>query len=443
MVPSTLTFWWLDCNPASMPETQYAKSGDVHIAYQVVGNGPIDIVYVGSFFTHLEILWEHPDYRAFCGELASYCRLILLDKRGMGLSDPVPAGTIGERMEDVRAVLDAAGSDRAVVFGASEGGALAILFAVTYPERTRALVLWASDVCERRSDDWPHGDATEEDFEASVATISDWWATGEAIALMAPSLLGDPDQVRWAGRLFRHSASPGAAEAHLRVAFAIDVRHLLSAIAVPTLVAHRVGDESTRVGGSRFLAGQIPGANYAELPGVDHWVWLHADDFLAILRPFIDRIVGSRGFTEHATGSPAPWMEGSDVLVADLARDALARARDAAGEGRRELADAEARHALAVALRIRATVEADEAAAFLRGLDLRVDARAATVGKRLTTREIQILRHIARGLSTQRIAEIEVISPHTVHRHVANILNKLDVATRASAVAEGSRLGLL
>jgi pimeloyl-ACP methyl ester carboxylesterase/DNA-binding CsgD family transcriptional regulator len=427
-----------------MPDTLYAKSGDVHIAYQVLGEGPIDIVYVGSFFTHLELLWEHPGYRAFCREMSSYARLILMDKRGMGLSDHVAAGTLGERMDDVRAVLDAAGSERAVIFGASEGGPLAILFAVTYPERTRALVLWGSDVCQVRSDDWPYGDETIEEFEASMAGIADWWGTGKAVAWMAPSLVANPVLVRWAGRLFRHSASPGTAEAYLRMAYAVDIRHLLPAVAVPTLVAHRVGDESTNVGGSRYLAGHIRGANYAELPGSDHWVWLDSADFLAVLR----------GFLERTGDLPARWpgsVDGpgvgdraeADEGLAAAARERLARADAAVREGRLGRADADARAALALALQGAAADEADAASALLRRLDLPRTARPVGPVRMLTRREAEILRLVARGLSNDAIARFETISPHTVHRHVANILDKLGVASRAAAVAEGARLGLL
>ena len=425
-----------------MPETRYAKSGDVHIAYQVLGDGPIDIIYIGSFFTHLEVLWEHPGYRAFCESLASFARLILMDKRGMGLSDHVEAGTLGERMDDVRAVLNAAGSNRAVLFGASEGGPLAILFAVTYPERTRALVLWGSDVCPVRSEDWPYGDATVEEFEASMVTIPDWWGSEEEVAWMAPSLLADPDLTAWARRLFRHSASPGTAAAYLRMAYAVDIRHLLPTIAVPTLIGHRIGDTSNDVGGSRYLAGHIQGASYAELPGSDHWVWLDAAGFLDVLRGFLERVTELPGrWKEPAGTSREPGATDDPLLSA--ARKRMSGARAALAQGDFDRADADARASLALAEQSGAIHDADVAAAFIRELDLPRATRHARRTRRLTVRETEVLRLVARGLSTDAIAELEVISPHTVHRHVANILDKLAVGSRAAAVAEGARLGLL
>ena len=425
-----------------MPETRYAKSGDVHIAYQVLGDGPIDIIYIGSFFTHLEVLWEHPGYRAFCESLASYARLILMDKRGMGLSDHVEAGTLGERMDDVRAVLNAVGSNRAVVFGASEGGPLAILFAVTYPERTRALVLWGSDVCPVRSEDWPYGDATVEEFEASMVTIPDWWGSEEEVAWMAPSLLSDPDLTEWARRLFRHSASPGTAEAYLRMAYAVDIRHLLPAIAVPTLIGHRTGDTSNDVGGSRYLAGHIQGATYAEFTGSDHWVWLDAAAFLEVLRGFLERVSDLPGrWKETVAVSVGPG--GADDPVVIAARERMRDARAAFAQGDLDRADTDGRAALALAQQSRAIDDADVAAAFLRELDVPRASRHGRRTRTLTARETEVLRLVARGLSTDAIAELEVISPHTVHRHVANILDKLGVASRAAAVAEGARLGLL
>jgi pimeloyl-ACP methyl ester carboxylesterase/DNA-binding CsgD family transcriptional regulator len=425
-----------------MPETRYAKSGDVHIAYQVLGDGPIDIIYIGSFFTHLEVLWEHTGYRAFCDEIASYARLILMDKRGMGLSDHVEAGTLGERMDDVRAVLNAAGSNRAVVFGASEGGPLAILFAVTYPERTRALVLWGSDVCPVRPDDWPYGDATVEEFEADMVTIPDWWGSEKEVAWMAPSLLSDPDLTAWARRLFRHSASPGTAEAYLRMAYSVDVRHLLPAIAVPTLIGHRIGDASNDVGGSRYLAGHIRGASYVELTGADHWVWLDPADFLQVLRGFLERVTDLPGrWSESGVRTAEPGATDDALVMA--ARKRMSAARAAFAQGDYDRADADARASLALAQQTGAIDDADLAAALLRELDLPRISRPSRRTRTLTVRETEILRLVARGLSTDAIAELEVISPHTVHRHVANILDKLGVASRAAAVAEGARLGLL
>jgi DNA-binding CsgD family transcriptional regulator len=228
------------------------------------------------------------------------------------------------------------------------------------------------------------------------------------------------------------------------MAYAVDIRHLLPAVSVPTLIAHRIGDVSADVGGSRYLAGHIRGATYAELTGTDHWVWLEAADFLGVLRAFLERVTDVPG---RWKGPVVDGVErrsaGTDDALAAAAHDRLVRARAAAGHGDLDRADSDARSALALAVRGGAVDEADDAAALLRQLDLPRAARPGRRTRTLTEREAEILRLVARGLSTDAIAELEVISPHTVHRHVANILDKLGVTSRAAAVAEGARLGLL
>ena len=171
-----------------MARTYYAKNGDIHIAYQVRGDGPLDVVLCGGAVTHLDVLWEDPSYRRFCEQLASFARLIRFDKRGMGLSDRVRAGTLEERMEDVRAVLDAVQSKEAALIGSSEGGPLSMLLAATYPERTRALVLCGAEVRERKSEDWPWGEATAEEFEQSMRELPERWGLGRGIDWIAPSI---------------------------------------------------------------------------------------------------------------------------------------------------------------------------------------------------------------------------------------------------------------
>jgi class 3 adenylate cyclase len=286
--------------------TRYAKSGNVHIAYQVMGNGPIDLVYIEGFLTHLDVAWELPAYRHFCERLASFSRLIRFDKRGMGLSDHVQIGTLEDRMEDVRAVMDAVGSKRAAFLGESEGGPMSLLFAATYPERTHALVLCGAEVKERRTDDWPWGEATDEEFEQHLVGLADRWGDGRGSHRLAPSL---PPQVLedWIGRLCVQSASPGAAEAFMRVAFNIDVRHVLPSIRVPTLIIHRTDDAICDVHNARYLAEHIPEARYLELPGADHLPYAGSGDIVGEIREFLtgareaeesDRVLATVLFTD-------------------------------------------------------------------------------------------------------------------------------------------------
>jgi pimeloyl-ACP methyl ester carboxylesterase len=257
-----------------MPPIRYAQSGEVDIAYQVLGEGPPDIVSVAGFITHLRAYWEDPGYRRFCERLASFSRLILFDKRGMGLSDRVRVGTLEERMDDVRAVMDAVGSERAALIGVSEGGPMSMLFAATYPERTQALVLCGGEVKEERTEDWPWGEATREEFEQSMAQLPETWPpTGEGFWSRIPSRGKDERLREWWRTVLSEAASPRAAEAFMRVGFEIDVRHVAPSIRVPTLILHTVDDRVCHVENARWLARNIPGARYIELSGADHVPW--------------------------------------------------------------------------------------------------------------------------------------------------------------------------
>jgi pimeloyl-ACP methyl ester carboxylesterase len=173
-------------------DVRFAPSGDVHVAYRVVGDGPVDLVYAQGACTHLEVYWELPAFRRYCERLAEFSRLVLFDKRGMGMSDRVPgATTLEERMDDVRAVMDAVGSERAVVMGESEGGPLAMLFAAAHPERTRALILQGAEVRERTDESWPWGEDTPEAFEEAMATLPERWGKGLGIDWIVPGLAGE------------------------------------------------------------------------------------------------------------------------------------------------------------------------------------------------------------------------------------------------------------
>ena len=290
------------------PETRYARSGDVNIAYQVLGEGPRDIVMVPGWVSNIEVLWELPSAARFLQRLASFSRLILFDKRGTGLSDRVSdLPNLETRMDDVRAVMDAVRSTRAALLGYSEGGPMCALFAATYPKRTSALIMLESFARRVWASDYPYG-PTKEEFEAFISTIASSWGSTFQLDLRAPSAAGDPQFREWWGRYVRMSASPGAAQTLLRMNAEIDVRSVLSTIRVPTLVLHRSGDGSVPVAMGRYLGDRIPGAKFVELPGADHIAWIGDTDalldevevFLTGMRrgADIDRVLATVMFTD-------------------------------------------------------------------------------------------------------------------------------------------------
>jgi class 3 adenylate cyclase len=280
----------------SLPKTQYAKSGDLHIAYQVTGTGPVDLVFVPGFVSHLEYTWEHPWSVHFFERLGSFSRLIRFDKRGTGLSDRVGGiPTLEQRMDDVRAVMDAVGVERAALFGVSEGGPMSLLFAATCPERTSALVLYGSYARRDWAPDNPGGH-TEEEWRAIIDAIEKGWGEGGDMNLRAPSVAGDESYRRWAATYQRLAASPGAAISIIEMNRQIDVRPILSAVRVPTLVVHRTGDRTIRLAQGRYLAEHIPGARLVELPGEDHIPWVA--DMDAILDEVEEFLTGARRVTE-------------------------------------------------------------------------------------------------------------------------------------------------
>ncbi len=271
-----------------MSDIHFARSEDVHIAYRTVGEGDVDIVYVQGAFSHLEVLWELGPFRTFCERIGEFARLILFDKRGMGMSDRVPGGTPLEvRMDDIRAVMDAAGSERAVIMGASEGGPLALLFAAAHPERTISLILMGAEVRERKDDEWPWGEATPEEFDAAMERVDEVWGQGGIIARLAPSVADQPWAREWAGRQQLNSCTPGAAEAFMRMAFDIDVRDIVPTVRVPALVLHAEGDRICHVENGRYLARTLPEATYVELPGNDHAPWFQPEATLAEIQRFV------------------------------------------------------------------------------------------------------------------------------------------------------------
>ncbi len=510
------------------PETRYARSGDVRIAYQVVGQGPTDLIFVPGFISNLELHWEDAGYSRLLERLSAFTRLILLDKRGTGLSDRVNPNDLPRletRMDDVRAVMDAAGSGRAALLGASEGAAISILFAATYPQRSRALLLYGGYAHF-------HTWVTGHDGLADIirAAESNWGSA--SLAQLAPSLAGDGRTRTWWARFERLSASPTAAVALARMNAEIDVRTVLDKVRAPTLVMHRSDDVCVKLAGGRYLAERIRGARFLELQGRDHPIWTGDTDIIideieefltgARPRPRQDRVLatilvarlvsperaaarlGDRTWSERldrlrtaAAESTArhgghPIEMGPDAIGARF--DAPARAvrcamavRDAASVVRLDLAagvhageietngSSVAGLALHVTERIAAHAATGEILVSglvndlaagsglhfvergteqIEGLHDRVRLLAVMIEQHLepaarlpkspnlnalSAREREVLALIADGLSNAAIADRLRLSDHTVKRHVANILLKLDLPTRAAAAALAGR----
>lgn len=256
----------------SPPETRYVQNGDVNIAYQVIGEGDLDIVFVMGWVSHLEYFWKHHLFASFLNRLASFSRLILFDKRGTGLSDRVPLSelpTLEQRMEDVHSVMDEVGSKRAVLIGVSEGGPMCSLFAATYPERTNALVMIGTYAKRIKDEDYPWG-VSLEDREAFFEMMRRDWGKPVGIEERAPSMAHDEEFRNWWAEYLRMGASPGAAVALTKMNAEIDVRNVLPTIRVPTLVIHRSGDLCLKVEEGRYVADLIPACKYVELGGLDH-----------------------------------------------------------------------------------------------------------------------------------------------------------------------------
>jgi class 3 adenylate cyclase/dienelactone hydrolase len=304
----------------------YARSGDVNIAYQVTGDGPFDLVLVPGFFSHLEIGWEHPDQAAFLERLGSFARLIRFDKRGTGLSDrAVGLPDLETRMDDVRAVMDAADTDRAALFGYSEGGPMSALFAATYPERTRALVLYGSYAKRIRTDDYPWA-PTWEERRATAAELEEHWGTNVDLSTMWPR--ADAADAAWFERLARASLSPAAARDLILMNSQVDVRELLSTVRCPTLVLHRTGDLDSSIDEGRYIAKRIPDARFVELPGDVHVPWVDADQLLDPIEEFLtgvrpsalgDRVLATILFTD-IVGSTQRVRELGDAAWSRLLR---------------------------------------------------------------------------------------------------------------------------
>lgn len=526
----SLVFWGRQVRTAV---TRYARSGEARIAYQVVGQGSLDLFLMPGFPSNLEILWEDPDYSRLVKRLSAFCRLILFEPRGSGLSDGVDPHAPPDartRTDDIRAVMDAVGCGRAALLGASDGAAQALSFAAAYPERTRALVLHGGYA--RFLDTTTDAKRLRANLEAAEAS----WGTGASLARLAPGRADDRPFVDWWARLERLSASPTAAAVHARTSAAIDVRDQLPSVAGPTLLLHRSEDAYVRVESSRQLARALKDARLVELPGRDHPVWIgdvdsvadlveefltgersvsHGDRVLAVL--LVARVIGTSGglavavANRHLQERMELFREALPRIVArhggngrwsaadriDVRFNGAARAANCAVALRETatslgLAIAQGIHvgeidmaleplsgeALDVADRIAASARKPEillsrlASELVSGSGLqfldrgcmtvdgmrepvpivglaserhleplsRSKVRPADLGI-LSPREREVLGLVSEGLSNPHIAVQLGLSEHTVKRHVANILLKLDMPTRAAAaglVARGT-----
>lgn len=393
-------------------ETRYARSGEAHIAYQTVGSGPVDLILLPGAFSHVEHQWEEPSFARFLRRLASFSRLIVFDVRGTGLSDrAAELPTLEEQIDDVLAVLDAVDSERAALFGLSQGGGLAALFAAAHPDRTSALVLFGAYARSTWADDYPWG-RTPENYETLMRTADEGWGSGAFLPLVAPTMADDASFKLWWARLERLSGSPGAILAFLRMQREADVRHVLPAIRVPTLILQRNDDAYRNPGSGRYFAETIPGAKYVELSGRDNLPYVgdqdavldEVEEFLTGARRAAepDRVLATVLFTD-IVGSTQRAAELGDRAWRDLLErhDALVRREldrgrgrevDTAGDGFLATFDGPARAircAQAIAERVRDlglevrsglhTGEIELAGDHVRGIAVHIGARAAAL----------------------------------------------------------------
>jgi pimeloyl-ACP methyl ester carboxylesterase len=292
------------------PETRYATTNDGHVAYQVVGSGPRDLVFVPNWGSNVDVMWEEPSLARFLRRLATFSRLLCFDKRGTGVSDPVPLAalpTLEEWMEDVRSVMDAVGSERTALLGDAEGGQMAMLFAATYPQRVSALILSNTAARHLRDVDYPWG-LPAKSVAPFLQRMKELWGTGGLVDIMAPSVAHDARFRRWYGRYERLSLPPRAIAAMYVSQLERDLRSVLPTIQVPTLVLHRAGNRHIRVGHGRYLAEHIPQAKYVEVPGDEHFfhvgdtevVLAEIEEFLTGVRPAaeFDRVLATVLFTD-------------------------------------------------------------------------------------------------------------------------------------------------
>jgi class 3 adenylate cyclase len=337
------------------PEVRYAKSGDVHIAYQVFGGGPLDLVFVAEFWNSIEAMWEEPRYRAALERLGTFARVICMDQRGTGLSDPVSLDalpTLEVWADDVIAVMDATGSRTTALLGAGGGGCVAMLFAATFPDRVRSLMLLNSTARFSAAPDYPHGTSSE--FEARIERDMEFgWGRGILLETVAPSVAGDADFRRWWGRYQRLGSAPGTVIRMRSMLRELDLRHVLTSIAVPTVILHRRDNRLVDVAHGRYLAERIPAARYHELEGADYlWFVGEQEPILDAIEEFltgsrrgadVDRVLATILFTDivgsterAATLGDAAWRDlraAHDAIVRAELERSRGREIDTAGDG--------------------------------------------------------------------------------------------------------------
>ncbi len=407
----------------SSPEPVFAKSGDVHIAYCVTGVGPVDMVYVPGWVSNIELMWTNDRLAGYLEALASFCRLIIFDKRGTGLSDRVPDQALPDletRMDDVRAVMDAVGSRRAFLLGQSEGGPMSALFAATYPQRTRGVVLYGSDARGAWATDHTWGMA-EDEFRRDQEAIDSGWGNGAYARAMVgelmPSEAADPEFVSWWVRYFRQSASPSAAMALNRMWYETDARDIMRSLALPTLVIWRADDPVA--GDSRWLAANVPGASVAALPGADHVPWI--GDTAAVvetIRGFVNSVRDEEATLDRAIAT---------VLVTDI----VGSTRIASEIGDREWRALLERH--------HAQVRSQLARYRGREVDTAGDGFLATFdGPTRAVRCAQALRDAVAALGIEMRAGVHTGELGTVDGKVAGIA--INIAARISAAAGASEV---
>lgn len=310
------------------PKTRYAKSGKLNIAFQVIGNGPVDLVYVPGWVSHIDMVWEDSRMSDFLTKLAKFSRLILFDKRGTGLSDRVSElSTLEERMDDIRSVMDEVGSERAVLFGHSEGGTVSILFAATYPQRTVALITFGVFAKRKYSIDYPWA-PKEKEREKFYNIIKKEWGNGQSMGLdsIMPSLADNTNYYDWFAGYLRSAASPGAALALARINTEADITNILNSVKAPTLILHRTEDKDANVEEGKYIANRIPNATFVELSGNDHLFWVgdtfsviaEIEEFITGVRPqkIFDRVLSTILFTDIVSSTKLlsskgdqKWME--------------------------------------------------------------------------------------------------------------------------------------
>ena len=275
-----------------VPAVQYARNGTVHLAYQTFGTGERDLVLIPGFISHADFPWEHPPYRRFMERLGSIARVTVYDKRGNGLSDPVdPTGGFDQHLDDLDTIIAAVGARQPVLFGWSEGAAVAVLYASHHPQQVQSLVLYGAFPRMIADEQYPHG-VTREVFDAGLDLIRENWGTGISLTILGPEQFANEEFRQWWGRYERTASSPGVAMASLRIDAQLDLRDILPAIHVPTLLIHRVDDPIIRVQGSRLMAERMPDARLVELPGSLHWPWMGDSD--AVVEEIEEFLTGRR-----------------------------------------------------------------------------------------------------------------------------------------------------